>query len=73
MKTIHVLCIKRERKKKKKTKFKSKMSRSSHLLYFPLSHVVMERLGAEALVMGIVAHCVLVASPQPPALLSQLP
>lgn len=46
MKNIHVLCIKREREKK--TKFKSKVSRSSHLLYFPLSHVVMERLGAEA-------------------------
>lgn len=40
--------------RKKKTKFKSKASRSSHLLYYPLSHVVMERLGAEALVLGIV-------------------
>ena len=45
MKNIHVLCIKRERKKRSS---KSKVSRSSHLLYFPLSHVVMERLGAEA-------------------------
>jgi len=40
--------------RKKVTKFVSKVSRSSHLLYFPLSHVVMERLGAEALVLGIV-------------------
>jgi len=42
-------------------KFESKVSRSSHLLYFPLSLVVMERLGAEALVFGDSAHHVLVA------------